>query len=133
MVLHQNKYVEIILEEENSLIIDKFSSNTKSMLGQEFKEEMHIFVKMCKKHKPKRELVHLLDMQYMIPPSMQTWMNQEIFPQYENIIERMAFLLPTEIFTQLTVKFTMEEEAGQKFLQKYFDNEQEARKWLMEE
>ena len=44
----------------------------------------------------------------------------------------MAFLLPTEIIAQIAVKQTMDEEVGQKFIQKYFDNEEDARKWLME-
>ncbi len=132
MILHKSNYVEIIYEQENSLIIDKFLPTTEDMDPEEFKKEMNIFAGMCEEHKPERELVHLLDMKYVIVPEVQEWMNNEIFPRYENIIKRMAFLVPSELFTQISVEQTMDEESGQKFVQQYFETENEARKWLME-
>ncbi len=132
MILHKSKYVEIIYEQENSLIIDKFLPATEDMKQDEFRKEMNIFVEMCEKHKPERELVHLLEMKYVIALEDQEWMNKEILPKYADIIKRMAFFVPTEIFAQVSVEQTMEEEAGQKFVQQYFENEDEARKWLME-
>ena len=132
MILHKSKYVEIIYEQENSLIIDKFLPTTKDMERDEFRKEMNIFVKICENHNPERELVHLLDMKYVIDIEDQEWMNKEIFPRYENMIKRMAFFVPSELFAQVSVEQTMDEEAGQKFVQKYFENEDEARKWLME-
>ena len=132
MVIHKSKYVEIGLESDNSLIIDKFLSSTDQMSQKEFREEMDIFVSMCEKHKPENELVYLLDMKYVIGLEDQEWMNNEVFPKYENIIKRMAFLVPSELFAQVSVEQTMDEAAGQKFVQKYFENEDEARKWLLE-
>ena len=132
MILHKSKYVEIIYEQENSLIIDKFLPATKDMKQDEFRKEMNIFVEMCEKYKPANELVHLLDMKYVIAVKDQEWMNKEIFPRYENMIKRMAFFVPTELFAQVSVEQTMDEEAGQKFVQQYFESEDEARKWLME-
>ena len=132
MILHKSKYVEIIYEKENSLIIDKFLPATEDMKQEEFREEMNIFVEMCEKHKPESELVHLLDMKYVIALKDQEWMNKEVFPKYANIIKRMAFLVPEELFAQVSVEQTMEEDAGQKFLQQYFENEDKARKWLIE-
>jgi hypothetical protein len=132
MVLHKSRFSEIILEKENSLIIDKFLPETETMNNDEFKKEMNAFAEKVKEHEPERELVHLLDMNYVIDPDMQEWMNKKIFPKYENIIKRMAFLVPKEIFTQASVEQTMEDEAGQKFVQRFFEDEQEARKWLME-
>ena len=132
MVLHKSKFSEIILEKENSLIIDKFLPETELMEGKDFKKEIITFAEKVEEHEPERELVHLIDMNYVIDPDMQEWMNKEIFPRYENIIKRMAFLVPKEIFAQASVEQTMENESGQKFVQKFFKDEQEARKWLME-
>ena len=133
MILHKSKYVEIILEPENSLIIDKFLSETDKMSVQEFKDEMNIFVGMCEKYQPKRELVYLKDMQFSIGVNEQEWMNKEIFPKYKNIIKRMAFLVPSDFIAKLAVEQTMEEEVGVSFFQKYFDDEIEARIWLLKE
>jgi len=131
MILYESKYVEIIYEKENSLIIDKFLPETANMNMEEFKKEMIIFAEMCEKYKPERELVHLLNMNFIIEPDMQNWMNTEIFPRYENIIKRMAFLVPVEIFSQISVEQTMDQGIGRKFTQQYFKTEEEARKWLI--
>ena len=40
MILHKSKYVEIIYEQENSLIIDKFLPATEDMKQNEFRKEM---------------------------------------------------------------------------------------------
>ena len=114
------------------MIIDKFLSATENMNADDFKREMLIFVEKCEQYKPKRELVYLLDMKYGIVPQDQEWMNINVFPKYKNIIKRMAFLMPTDLLAQMSVEQTMEEETGQGFTQAYFDNEEEARKWLME-
>ena len=132
MILHKSKYVEISYEQENSLIIHKFLSTTKNMESDEFKKEMLLFVEMCEKYKPEKELVHLIDMKYIIAPVEQEWVNNEILQKYITIIKRGAFLVPTELFAQVSVEQTMDEEAGQKFVQQYFENEDEARKWLIE-
>ena len=78
--LHKSKFVEIIFDEEKSLIIDKFLPETSEMNTEDFKQEMYIFVEMCEKYFPERELVYLLDMGYPIVPEVQEWMNREIFP-----------------------------------------------------
>ncbi|OQY01014.1 MAG: hypothetical protein B6I20_08090 [Bacteroidetes bacterium 4572_117] len=132
MILHKSKYVEISYEQENSLIVQRFLLESEKMTKDEFKNEMNKFVEMCEKHKPERELANLLDMKYVIVPDVQEWMNTEIFPRYENIIKRMAFLVPSELFPSVSVEQTMNEEVGQKFTQKYFDNEKDARNWLFE-
>ncbi len=131
MILHKSNYVEIYWEEENSLIIDKFLLMSIDMSPEEFKEEMIIFVEMCEKYMPEKELVHLLDMRFAIGVDEQTWMNEVIFPRYADIIKRMAFLVPRNFISELSVEQTMEEEIGSKFLQKYFDSEEKARDWLM--
>ncbi len=131
MILHKSNYVEIQWEEKNSLIIDKFLLTTIDMSVEEFKKEMLIFVEMCEKYMPEKELVDLLDMRFAIGVDEQTWMNEVIFPRYADIIKRMAFLVPRNFISELSVEQTMEEEIGSKFLQKYFDSEEKARDWLM--
>ncbi len=132
MILHKNNYVEIIYEKNNSLIIDKFLSTTEKMKNEEFKKEMTIFAEKCEKYKPERELVDLIDMKYPIVPEIQELVNNNIFPRYKSIIKRMAFLMPKDLFVKMSVEQTMEEEVGEEFTKACFDNEQKARKWLME-
>lgn len=130
-LLYKSKFVEILYDSQKSLIIDKFLPDTIDMTVNDFKSEMLIFVEMCEKYLPKRELVHLLDMDFVIDIGMQDWMNLEIFPKYQGIIKLMAFVMPTELVPKLSISQTMDEEEGKKFKQSYFDNEEEAIDWLV--
>ncbi len=72
-----------------------------------------------------------MNMKYVIGLEMQEWMNKEILTIAVNF-KKSAYIVPTELFAQVSVEQTMEEETGQKIVQQYFENEDEARKWLLE-
>lgn len=129
--LHQSKYYEIYFDKEKSLITHKALPTTSEMSLEEFKQEMFRFVELCEQLLPTRDLVNLMNMNYIITPEVQEWVNSEIFPRFENIIQQIALLLPSGIFESVALEQTMEEEGAQKFTQKYFDNEDQALKWLM--
>ncbi len=62
---------------------------------------------------------------------MQEWMNKEILTIAVDI-KKSAYIVPTELFAQVSVEQTMDEVVGQRIVQQYFENESEAWKWLME-
>ena len=101
------------------------------MTDDEFKKEMSIIYDMVDKKKPKIALINLLDMKYVIGLEMQEWMNKKILTAEVNF-KKSAYIVPTELFAQVSVEQTMEEETGQKIVKQYFENEDEARKWLLE-
>jgi len=133
MVIYKSKFVAISYDPEKSLIVDKFLPETRNMFSEDFKNEMKIFAEKCVLYRPKRELVHLLNMEFAIGPELQDWMNETIFPHYQNIIKRMAFVMPTELVANLSVEQTMDSHVAQTFTQKYFDNEKLAIEWLIME
>jgi len=131
MILHKSEYVEVSYEQENSMLIEKFLASTTNMTDDEFKKEMSIIYDMVDKKKPKIALINLLDMKYVIGLEMQEWMNKKILTAEVNF-KKSAYIVPTELFAQVSVEQTMEEETGQKIVKQYFENEDEARKWLLE-
>ena len=131
MILHKSEYVEVSYEQENSMLIEKFLPSTTNMTDDEFKKEMSIIYDMVDKKKPKIALINLLDMKYVIGLEMQEWMNKKILTAEVNF-KKSAYIVPTELFAQVSVEQTMDEEVGQKIVKQYFENEDEARKWLLE-
>lgn len=119
------------LTKKNSLIKHKALPATARMRTEEFKQEMRSFVEMCEKYLPERDLVDLIDMNYIITPEEQDWVNAEIFPRFMNIIKRLALVMPAGIFESTALEQTMEEETDKEFYQKYFDEENQALEWLM--
>ncbi|WP_448520061.1 hypothetical protein [Rhodoflexus sp.] len=130
-LLYQSQYYEILFDEAQSLIIHKALPDTLAMSNEHFKHEMTVFLEMCEKHRPERDLVDLIDMRYVILPDMQEWVNMEIFPTLLATIKRMAFVVPVGIFETLALEQTMDEEYGKKFVRRYFKDEGKALEWLM--
>ncbi len=131
MILHKSEYVEVSYEQENSMFIEKFLPSTTNMTDDVFKKEMSLIYELIDKKKPKFVLINLMNMKYVIGLEMQEWMNKEILTIAVNF-KKSAYIVPTELFAQVSVEQTMEEETGQKIVQQYFENEDEARKWLLE-
>lgn len=130
-ILKKTTYYEILFDENKSVIMHKALPTTLTMSDEEFKQEMMLFVEMCEKYLPKRDLVHLVDMQYSIVPEAQEWVDINIFPRFVDIVKKMALVMPSSIFESIAVQQTLDEEVGQKFVKAYFDDENKALEWLM--
>lgn len=130
--IYDSRFVEIYFDKEKKLIEQKFLEATEDMETSDFKEEMFNFVKHVKDLQPVAEIVNLLDMQFVIDPDMQEWMNKEVFPSYVDIIKRLAFLVSKDFLAQVAVEQTMNEETGQQFESSYFSDKSEAIEWLLE-
>lgn len=128
--LYKSIFYEILFDERKSLIIHKALPTTSKMTSEEFKQEMFIFLEMCEKYKPNKDLVHLLEMGYAVGPEMQAWVNTEIFFHLAKIIKRMAIVMPIEFISKLSIEQTMLEEEGKKIFQAYFNDEYKALEWL---
>lgn len=132
MELFKNDYVSIRLDQENSYIIEEFLSKTEEMNDDEFKKVMKTFVSFVEQYKPKGEIINSVNMGYVIVPEMQEWMNETIFPKVLNIFKKAAFVVSKDIFAQTSVEQTMDEDTGQGFETRYFDDEDKAIKWICE-
>ena len=130
-ILHKSNYYEILFDQSKSLIVHKALNGSSEMSDQEFKQEMHLFLEMCEKYSPERDLVHLVDMNYPIVPDIQEWVNNEIFPRLLIVVKRMALVMPSEMVAELAIEQTMEEEEGKKFVSRYFSDENQALEWLI--
>lgn len=129
--LHSSHYYEILFDHERSLIVHKALPGTSEMSTEDFKAEMTLFVEMCEKYQPAKDLVELVEMRYPIVPDVQEWLNAEIFPRFVHIIERMALVMPAGFLESIALEQTMEEEYGKKFVRRYFESQNEAMAWLM--
>ncbi len=129
--LHKSDYYEILFDKEKSMIVHKALPATSDMNEEQFKQEMLLFTEICEKYNPNRDLVDLADMNYIIQPELQSWVNSEIFPRILEIIQRMALIMPNTFVESVSLQQTMEEELGEKFVRRYFDNKNQAVEWLM--
>ncbi len=73
-------------------------------------------------------------MNFIIIPKIQEWFVTDIFTAYENAgVKRNAFVESEEIFISISIEQTIEENENSTFETMYFDNENDAMKWLLKE
>lgn len=84
-------------------------------------------------YKPALQMVNYLNFYKPIPPYMQIWINDNLVrPAFEVGLKKVAFIISRDLYVQVSLEQTMQEEAGKKLSVKYFDNELDADNWLNE-
>lgn len=79
-------------------------------------------------------IVNGLNFGFTISPELQSWIDLEITPGYISAgLDKMAIILPATIFAQVSVEQLIDEENTSQISTNYFDNEEDAFKWIKEQ
>ena len=103
------------------------------MSSNEYIEELQVFIDLVKKHKPIRVLGDMVDFNFTITPQIQEWLNENLFPVYQEIgFKKIAILLSKGFFQSLSIQQAMQEENANSFQTSYFDDAVKAQEWLLQ-
>jgi hypothetical protein len=98
-----------------------------------FRKNMLDYAKLVEKYQPKLLLLDTSQGQFTINPALQEWVAREIAPR-TTCIKKIANLLSNDVFALVSVEQMMEEKEIADFYEiRYFDNAEEAEKWLLGE
>ncbi len=132
MQLYKSKFVDISLSDNNMVITNDWFETTSEMSAEQYKQDMLKFAALAVAHKPKFHLIKSVNFLFVITIQMQDWTNSTIFPQLiEAGIQKIAFLVSSEMIAQLSIEQTLDESNASAFAVKYFDVEAEAMKLLL--
>jgi SpoIIAA-like len=124
-----NQFITIGLDAERELLHIVWTPQSEDVEDEFFREVNLLYVEQTSKRKLSRMFLNTKEFLYTISVDMQDWVNTHILPQLiQNGIKRIAFLMSQEFIAQLSIVQTMED-IENKFV-RYFDNEEEAIKWL---
>lgn len=131
-VVHKSSYFLIYFDKENSLFHYVFNSTTESMYPKDYINELKVFIKLVKEYRPKKVLGDMVDFFFTITPEIQEWITENLFTVYDEIgFEKIAILMSNEFIANLSIEQTMDEGNKSSFQTAYFDDEQEAKNWLL--
>ena len=117
----KKKYIEI----RRTVLTDTQSEKN-------YKSEILEWARIIKHEKPISQLVDERNMRFIIIPELQNWINKVlIMPAIEAGLRKVAFLLPEELFAQISVEQTMDENDSRLLKVKYFETEEEAQEGLI--
>lgn len=128
--IYKNQFLEVDYEEENNLVVSYWAPTTGQMTLSQYKDCMKDLADLYQKNADyTKSLVIMKDFNFPVEPELQAWGNS-LFDGVE--IEKTALIVPSDFIAGLSVKQSIEDlDKGAKI--QYFDDEEKAREWLVEE
>ncbi|TAF66281.1 MAG: hypothetical protein EAZ55_06555 [Cytophagales bacterium] len=130
-LVFQNKYITVYYQAQQR-ILEVTWTDDGTMNEESYKEAMLAILQTNNQYQPLYSLADTRQFLYSISPEVQTWINENIFTNSENrIIQKYAFVVPTNIFSLVSIQQTMEE-GDREEKTKYFKSTEEALQWLLD-
>lgn len=128
----KNIFGENQIDSDNSLLTQIWKNESLKMIEDDFKEIMIEYADLIEEYKIKKILVNAQNMNYTIVPKLQNWINKEIGSRVLKYNEKIAFVMPSDFFEQISIKQSMDDvkEVGEHKTQ-YFDDIEEAKDWVL--
>ena len=90
-------------------------------------------VNLIREHKATKQLINALNFEFTIDIELQRWTDEKVNKMNrESGVNKVAFVIAEEIFSQMSIEQTMEFAEGSGMDIRYFITAQEARQWLIE-
>lgn len=129
-IIFKSDFSELFYNNKNDLFIYRRFANEKYS-NKVYQREAEKLAELTEKYKPSCLLLNNKEFTFSITPAIQEWVNNNIFPRLIKAgIKRGAFVVSEDLFAQVSIEQTMEEDTGKKLKTKFFDTEEEALKWL---
>ncbi|TAG40730.1 MAG: STAS/SEC14 domain-containing protein, partial [Cytophagia bacterium] len=118
-----------------SLLIERWYGN---ITDENYKEGMLLLVEKILFFQPIRRIMVYPNLNFLISPDLQKWMIDNVFePTNVNKVEKIAFFIPDNLLEKVMIEFLavmriMEDTRKDAYQLKYFDDEDEAYRWLLE-
>jgi len=130
--LISEKYFTLGYSEEERIFFIKWHKADGNISQKDFKAMLLLFVEQVKERDAKGFYVDSTDEHVVMTPDMQEWHDTEIVPIYVSRgIKRIGFVLPSDIFAEISIQQTFEEEKAASMLQiRFFENTEDAGRWV---
>lgn len=130
MVAHDGKYIHIEIPEAGFAKYT-WQTATEDMTEEEYHEQNDIILETVNEHNIRKHLLDTRKFNFAITPEIQEVVVQRFFAPLTLLgDQKAAFLVPEDIFAQVSLEQVMEEEASGTLKTRYFEDEDAAKTWL---
>lgn len=134
--IYESKYQRVLYNPELSIFEEIWLPESEYMNDDIYKQEFRDILKAAQPYRGKTDKIFIdaVNAMYVVSPELQEWHNQNVFAKLiEMGVTRFAVLLSKDLFTQVSYEQTFEEAEDAGFLIEYFDDREQARRWLLEQ
>ena len=133
MKVFENKFVIINFDHILNIMEFLWKKSTEEATPEDFKEWNVSLVKQVKAHKPFFILSDNTNYLFSIFPELQEWSVKNVFVPFSQAgLKKLSMIVSAELLAQMSLEQFTDEAKVSKigFETKYFETEEEARKWL---
>ncbi|EAY30554.1 hypothetical protein [Microscilla marina] len=124
---YKSDFLEVSYDSANSWVVNKWTDNTRYLTIDQYKQETLALLKVFVDHQPLAGILSLTqDFHFVVDPEMQEWITK-IFEGY--LPSKSAIVVGSEFVSQLSIEQTVQD---LDVIVRYFDNESEAKEWLLD-
>jgi len=133
--VYKNKFLQITYDAERKLMINTWLTECKYMTDVDYKAQMMEYAERVERYSPDVSMADAINFLYTITPEIQNWTNTEFMPRFIGAgVKKQAFLVSKDLFSQVSVEQTMDQEQNINAFQfRYFKSREEALAWLIPE
>jgi hypothetical protein len=130
-MLHTSDFLNISSILNGKAIKIQWLPDSYRMTDEIFQKEIEAEKTATETTKPQSIFADTLQMRFSIPPPLQQWHNNLIFPLFNSVgVKKLAILVSHDIFVQVSIEQLIDEGATTGFITKYFDSEASALEWI---
>ncbi|MCS6968477.1 MAG: hypothetical protein RMJ44_07350 [Cytophagales bacterium] len=131
-MIEQTPYWTIQYETDYNIIVVHWHAPASTMAEEEYKTCVLRFVDLLRQLKIEKFLVDASAGHLIMLPHIQEWHDKVIAPQYEEMgIKKIAFVYPNNITEAISLEQTYDEKRARQLHAKFFDDFQNAYRWLI--
>jgi len=126
----QNKFLKLDFEEATKTLISVWHTFN-DMRTSDYENLFLKYVDAVKKFEPTNLLIDAINAQYAISVETQQWINELVYPLYEELkIKKMAIVMSEHFIAQLSFEQAAEEISVSGMEVEYFVNQNKAMQWI---
>ncbi len=110
--LKETKFVKYYGDLEKSLLEQIWENKDGNMTDDDYKKEMRNYLYFVSNYNFKFSLIDTRLFNYIITPEIQEWVDKKISIITKNIVKKIIFVVPKDIFSHMSIEQTMEEKNG---------------------
>lgn len=132
MITEKTDFQLLNFDADAKLVTITWQENTKLMTEEQYKNEQLQTRDFCLRNKPTKLCINTQNLFFVITPDLQVWTDVNLVqPLIEQGVSRFAFVIPEDLFTQVSIQQAVEENQQQLESTRFFDKKTEAMSWLL--
>jgi len=130
--IYETKFNIIYFDSEKELLKMVRYDATRDMSEHDYKTDMLKLKDLVIEKNAKYALIDNRELHFVLSPDVQDWANKEVVaPAFQHFLGKVAFIEGANLFANISSQQAIEDNEEKQAHFRFFDNEEEAMKWLL--